>query len=290
MKEQLLEKVVREEIRRHLKSALLCEFQEVSIDYGKDEEKSKALLTLIKHIHLQDGLTPEDSDTYDRLVSFLYKIITGLFGSQQSRKHIRNPEHEEIRAIWNDFFSTSEYWGADKHWAVRQYNWEALDDIPHLSNIYVTLDKAPENLMQFMRSIHILDKTLHKISNKTKMPISFKTHKDWALLITHNDSLKIYFTDERQRRFLLDTIGEWYRQNRISTSARTHHNGYDVFNGPEKSSFGQLVAKKMAKEIIKFVRDNIHAPPENICVGISNGFERWVARNAEDLIFKFQYS
>ena len=53
MKEQLLEKVVREEIRRHLKSALLCEFQEVSIDYGKDEEKSKALLTLIKHIQLQ---------------------------------------------------------------------------------------------------------------------------------------------------------------------------------------------------------------------------------------------
>ena len=254
--------------------------------------KAEPLLQLIGKIRSEGALGGRVSDALRlEVAGFLYKVIAGLIPTILSRKTTLNNDFVEVRRVWEDFFGGVEYWGFNKNWACRYYNWQEPAHGTRTSNFYITLDKTPENITKFMYSIYLLNKKLKEFSSawsdsgESSSSVAFKTHKSLHLLIQHNDSLKVYFADEANRSEIVGIVRKWLSDNEIATSSRSHEDGYDRNDEGGTVSFGQILAKESAEYVIEYTIGSMkHSTPEEQSAEISKNFSNVVRQNSQRLM------
>jgi hypothetical protein len=123
-------------------------------------------------------------------------------------------------------------------------------------NIYLTLEKTRENIMNFAAGFSSLNKKLYDFSTLNKTPISWKTHTNLDYLTADNDSFKLYYYDRDLKEEIMGLIQEWLKKNGIRTGKRTHVHGVDTDLGKGKQSYGQILSDRITEEFIKVIEKN----------------------------------
>lgn len=159
---------------------------------------------------------------------------------------ITNLFDDNTKNKWKDYFT--KYYDTDGVWSQRNFNKNLTKQTTNRTlNYYLTIEPTKDNIIRFWNALPKLDQALSQLSDAMTQPISYKTHRLLDGLITHNDSLKIYYYNPNIKNEIDLIVNNWLNQNKIVKSQRTHTFGVDT-KGNNGQSFGQIIADKVAEQ------------------------------------------
>ena len=238
-----------------------------------DFEKHKFLiLRFIQKVKNDEKLAEHDNP--------FYKLIAGdVGGSVGSYKNLGFSQEESKQ--WKNYFSLNVF-DTNGVWSQRNIN----GNLPRKSgdrtyNYYISITKNKNNILKFWNKLGQLDVELQKLSNNTKIPISYKTHSILDAFLAHNDSLKIYYYAAHLKPQIENIVKEWLNTNGISQGDRTHYHGVDKpdITG-KKRSFGEILSNVVADQLIDAIKQNPNVEDEK-------WFE-WIKKYTPSIIRKIQ--
>jgi len=177
-----------------------------------------------------------------------YSVITG-------ERKFTNLFSDDIKKKWRDFFFSNSF-NSDGVWSERRFNSKLKRNSGNdrTYNYYITIDKDSKNIQKFLSNLNKLDSKLQELSNNIKQPIAYKTHTILDMMVNHNDSLKIYFYDGKIKDNIENIVKEWVIENNIALSNRSHTFGVDMKVDGEKTSYGDILSKIVAKQFEELIK------------------------------------
>jgi hypothetical protein len=212
---------------------------------------ANAKISIISFI--KDRLSGEENGT-SRLRNKLYEIITNtVLGSLGSAQKLGfTDEYAEKIYVW----SSQPPFLHDDTWAQVNFNSDLPKKTDDDYNYYITIAKDRDNIVLFYRSYSKLFEILKKLSVEEQTPIKFKTHRKLNNMVTHNDSLKIYFNDPSLKNDVENAVKEWIRVSGVKTAPRTHVHGVDRYDTGEGRSYGMILADSLTKIFVDNIDKN----------------------------------
>lgn len=214
--------------------------------------------------------------------SLFYDILTNPLNKRIDRDLWKNKGNEliEIENKWKEKFEA----GVKKNILTAWSSWVGNqtrisdEDGDKTYNRYFTLLKKPDNIRKFIDSIIELHKNLKELSVREKKSILWKTKLEFADMINHNDTLKVYWFDNSIREKINNVIENWINKNKIEMSKRSHEYGIDYGTmGSSGKSFGQILGYLLEYPIVGIIMKNKNKTDEELFEYIKNNFDRFIS-------------
>ena len=245
----------------------------ISESQNFDFERHKSMImSFIQKIKSNKTLTEYDNP--------FYKLIVGDVGGSVGA-HRNTGFTQEQSDQWKNYFSSNVF-DTDGVWSQRNLN----KNSPRKSgdrtyNYYISIAKDKNNIIKFWSKLGQLDAAISKLSNDTRVPISYKTHRLLDAFLAHNDSLKVYYYDAQLKPQIESIVKDWLNSNGIIQGDRTHYHGVDKPDASgKKLSFGQILSNQVAQQLINAIKQNPNVEDEK-------WFE-WVKKYTPEIIRKIQ--
>lgn len=146
-------------------------------------------------------------------------------------------------------------------------------------NVYFTLDKNKDNILNFFKKYYLLAKDLTEFSkNNNNIAISFKTTPTLDVVVTENDNLKVYYYDKSYGDSIEKVVRNWASSNNITFSKRAYTKGIDK----DGSSFGMLISNKLSEILVDTIKKykNKYTPQQ---------YADWLDKHAPKLLSNIKF-
>lgn len=223
-----------------------------------------------------------DLQNIKSLESFIYEIIVGFGGTDLSwtKQSVPGKESriEKVPQFWDKNFGDEAAWGEHHAWAARAWGRKYEKENEETHNFYITLEKTLENVNNFMKSVPEFDSMIGNLSKKLQAKIQYKTHRQFRYLAQHNDSLKVFYYDQKHKDAIVAAIKEFFKTHDVRTTERTHEHGFDSTT----QSYGQILASEIVDtEIEGLLNNHRDKTDQHIANTIATKLGTWVKEHNE---------
>ena len=184
---------------------------------------------------------------------------------------------DNIKNEWKNYFM-NKCFISDGVWSQRTFNSKYRIGNDMTYNYYITITKEKNNIFNFVDKLKFLDDKLSELSDKYKECVSYKTHTILDMMVSHNDSLKVFYYNPYIKNKIEEVVKKWVIDNNIKLNDRIYYHGVDTKNSlGEKDSFGGLVSERILdvlKTMIKKYGDKYS----------DEMYYKWLVQNMCDII------
>lgn len=226
------------------------------------DSNKESIIKLVKRVK---GGTEHPLD-----VNIIYGVLTGdrLYTSLFS---------DDIKNKWNSYFKQKSFM-TDGVWSERRFNSKYKKSNDRTYNYYITISKDPNNIFAFLRNLNKLDQSIEKLSNYRSECVAYKTHTILDMMVSHNDSLKIFYYNPKLKDEIENIVKNWVISNNIKLDNREYHNGVDIRNkNGDKDSYGFILADLITtkfRDVIKKYGDKYS----------DESYYNWLVKNISGII------
>lgn len=186
---------------------------------------------------------------------------------------------DDASATWKKYFGNSKIFNTDGVWSQRNFNSDKkVKTDGKTYNYYITIDRTDKsNVVLFVNKLMELDNMLRQFSDKRGVAISYKTHANFDVFLSHNDSLKVYYYDSSLKGDVESIVKKWVNDNNIKLSERSHTHGVDK----DGKSYGQIVTDTVLNTLV----DTIKSHPNHS----NEEYYQWLVKHFIDIIKSIKF-
>ena len=181
---------------------------------------------------------------------------------------------DDASATWKKYFGNSKFFNTDGVWSQRNFNSDKrVKTDGKTYNYYITIDRTDKsNVVLFVNKLMELDNMLRQFSDKRGVAISYKTHANFDVFLSHNDSLKVYYYDSSLKGEIESIVKKWVNDNNIKLSERSHTHGVDK----DGKSYGQIVTDTVLDVLVDIIKRHPNHSNEE--------YYQWLVKHFIDII------
>jgi hypothetical protein len=215
-------------------------------------------------------------DFLDHNIFYAIVTNTGVGAAGISKKM---GYRDDASATWKKYFGNSKIFNTDGVWSQRNFNSDKkVKTDGKTYNYYITVDRTDKNnVVLFVNKLMELDSMLRQFSDKRGVAISYKTHANFDVFLSHNDSLKVYYYDSSLKGDIESIVKKWVNDNNIKLSDRSHTHGVDK----DGKSYGQIVTDTVLDVLVDIIKRHPNHSNEE--------YYQWLVKHFVDIIKNIKF-
>lgn len=152
-----------------------------------------------------------------------------------------------------------------------------------MPNIYYSIEKSPENILNFLNNLNRINNDLKELSLSTSSTIMWKTPSTFTDFMSKNDTFKIYYYNKRVLKKIEDCVDTWANTYNIKFSDRTHKLGFDtaVDIAGKSLSYGEILSYVLERMVARHILKNMTLPEDVLLKDIESNLQVLIKRAAE---------
>lgn len=222
---------------------------------------------------IRNGGKPDADDNY-RMYTIVTNTGVGAAGISKKMGY-----KDDVAVEWKKYFSNSRIFITSEAWSQRDFNRDKKVKVDGRTyNYYITIDRGNKsNVMLFWNKLNELDKALSEFSDKRHVAISYKTHRNFDVFLSANDSLKVYYYDNLLKGDIESIVKKWVSDHNIKLSDRSHTHGVDK----DGKSYGEMVADTVLKVFVDIIKRHPNYKDEE--------WYEWIKKHIGEIISKIKF-